>query len=167
MLSELLPRAYSFNFGEARLSLRYDMRALLTLERAGLDYSEVFSDTADGGRVLAFFTAGLREDIGSERARDIMRAAGPGDIWRHCRQAVLLALPEPDPLLLPDTSTKKSGGNEYLRLRALICDVMGKPEEFFWGSTLRELLSRWQEYAIAKGYMKPPERVQMYDEEGM
>ena len=48
-----------------------------------------------------------------------------------------------------------------------MCDVMKKPEEFFWGSTLRELLARWQGYAVAKGYAKEPERVQMFDTEGM
>ena len=55
----------------------------------------------------------------------------------------------------------------FARLRTLICDVMGKSDEFFWNSTLRELIDRWREYAVAMGYSEEPERVLEVDEEGM
>ena len=66
-----------------------------------------------------------------------------------------------------DIHGEDPGEADMKRLRGLICDIMRKPEEFFWSSTLRELVERWQAVAIAKGYMKKPERMQMFDTEGM
>ena len=59
------------------------------------------------------------------------------------------------------------GNPDMKRLRCLICDVMRKPEEFFWASTLRELIERWQAFAAVKGYAKEPERVVRFATEGM
>lgn len=168
-LGELVPASYSFVYGEAQLNLRYDMAALLDLEKNGLDYNTIFAEKITGVSVLAFFRAGLVEHLGESREIALVADVGIDNIWEHCRKAVQLSLPEYDPLIVPDTKVKPSedGNPDYRRLRTLVCDVMRKPDEFFWKSTLRELLQRWQDFAVAKGYAKPPERVQLYDTEGM
>lgn len=168
MLAELLPLSHEMQFGEARLCLRYDMDALLRLEREGLTYEDIFAEKTSGEVLLKFLRAGLEEDIGVQREIGLLETLGAAGLWAHLRAAVTLALPEYDPLIIPDTTPPKGDGKpDYARLRTLVCDVMKKPEEFFWKSTLRELLARWQSYAVAKGYAKEPERVQIFDTEGM
>lgn len=168
MLAELLPLSHEMQFGEARLCLRYDMNALLRLEREGLTYEDIFAEKTSGEVLLKFLRAGLAEDIGEQREIGLLETLGAAGLWAHLRAAVTLALPEYDPLIIPDTTPPKGDGKpDYARLRTLVCDVMKKPEEFFWKSTLRELLARWQSYAVAKGYAKEPERVQMFDTEGL
>lgn len=168
MLVELLPLSHEIQFGGARLYLRYDMDALLRLEREGLVIDDIFGEEVSGAVLLKFLRAGLTEDIGEQREIGLMETLGAAGLWAHLRAAVTLALPEYDPLIIPDTTAPKGDGKpDYARLRTLVCDVMKKPEEFFWGSTLRELLARWQGYAVAKGYAKESERVQMFDTEGM
>lgn len=166
-LGELIPLEYSFEFGGAQLHLRYDMNALLNLEREGLEFNAILGDSVRGVTVLQFLHAGLTEEIGREREVGIISAMGVDEVWEHCRAAVLMSLPEYDPLEIPEPSPTKNSKPDYRKLHTLICDVMRKPEELFWSSTLRELLSRWQDYAVVKGYMKPPERMELYDSEGM
>lgn len=168
MLADLIPKSYEIPFGEARLCLRYDMNALLSLEREGLTYEDIFADEISGSVLLKFLRAGLTEDIGEEREIGVLNTLGIHALWEHLREAVALSLPEYDPLIIPDTSDSPSDGEiDYARLWTLICDIMRKPDELFWQSTLRELLARWQSFAVAKGYTKPPEKMQMYDTEGM
>ena len=95
-----------------------------------------------------------------------MRSVGGNSLWRHCRRAMALAMPVHDPLII-DIPDNPGQPPDMARLRALVCDVMRKPEEFFWRSTLRELLARWQDFAEIKGYAKKPERMELYDMEGM
>lgn len=166
-LRELEPLSREFSFGDARLHLRYDMRALLELEKAGLSYTDIFSEKLSGKALLCFLHAGLCENAGAAREEEILKALGAGKVWELCLEAVLLALPEPDPLIIPDAAARHSGGIDHGVLRCYVCDIMRKPEEFFWSSTLRELLARWERYAVFKGYMKPPERMELYDTEGM
>ena len=166
-LAELEPLSRAFSFGNARLNLRYDMRALLALEKAGLKYTDIFAESLEAGVILRFFRAGLTEEVGAERAAKMFRAIGGREVWALCSEAMLLALPKPDPLLIPDTKAKKSEVIDFGALRCYICDIMKKPDEFFWSSTLRELLERWQKFAVFKGYMKPPRRMEMFDTEGM
>ena len=137
MLSELERLGHSFSRGGGTITLRYDMAALLRLEAAGAD-----------------------DPTG------IMRECGAMRVWEEIRAAVLLALPERDPLAL-DFPEETGEAMDYRRLRCLVCDVMRKPEEFFWSSTIRELVERWQDFAVVKGFAKKPERMQMFDTEGM
>ena len=64
-----------------------------------------------------------------------------------------LAMPEHDPLVI-DIPESPGKPQDMARLRVLVCDIMRKPERFFWRSTLRKLLSRWQDFAEIKGYAK-------------
>ena len=167
MLRELERAAYRFTAQGAEYSLRYDMRALLALEKAGLSWRDIFKPSITHGALCAFLEAG---GIPRESAAELLRRGEVHEIWAHCRRAVLLALParDPDVIDIP----KRSGDDlatarGMKRLRCFVCDVMRKPESFFWESTMRELIERWQEFAVAKGYAKEPERVQRFDTEGM
>lgn len=157
-LGDLLPAEYSINYGEAVLHMRYDLAAFLQIEGTGLDYSTVFERKITKSALCVFVQAGVREDIGRERIRAMVNAA-PQEMWMHCRNAVLLSLPEYDPLTIPEhTTAKKSAGIDWKRLRILFCDELHKPEEMFWQSTVREITERWTIYATAKGYIKEPEK---------
>ncbi len=75
--------------------------------------------------------------------------------------------PKPEKNVVPRPQSPENEEFSFMRLRALICDVMGKSEEFFWNSTLAELIARWHEYAVAMGYAEEPERILEFDVEGM
>ena len=157
-LGDLKPAIYAMNYGEAVLHLRYDLAAFPKIEEAGHDYKDIFEKKITKATLAVFLQAGLKEDIGTDRIYRIISAA-PSEVWKHCREAVLLALPQNDPLTLPDAEPSiNSEGLDWKKLRMLICDEMGKTEEYFWGSTLRELTERWTIYAISKGYTKPPQK---------
>lgn len=166
MLAELEQRRYEFDFGGAVIALRYTLADFLALEKLGITYMDIFADKLTADKILEFFKAGLVEKLPDETLERVADCVGFEAVWDHCRAAMEQALPKRDPLVIPDPSAEK-GEFSFVRLRALVCDVMGKSEEFFRGSTLAELLERWQEYAYAMGYAKPPQRVQMYDDEGM
>lgn len=169
MLAELIRHDYSFPFGEARIKLRYSLAAFLELEKQGIIYSDIFFENLPAVVVIAFFKAGLTEKLPEKTVGEIVECVGVEVIWEYCRAAMEKALPKKDPLIIPDLSknAEKNGEFSFVRLRTLIVDIMRKSEEFFWSSTLAELLERWQEYAYAMGYAKPPEKVQMTDTEGM
>lgn len=157
-LGDLKPAIYNMQYGEAQLHLRFDLSAFLYIENAGYDYKDIFNRKITKAALAEFLRAGLREDIDTERIYKMISAA-PSEIWRHCREAVLLALPQNDPLVIPDAEPAAGGeGIDWKKLRMLICDEMQKTEDFFWGSTLGELTERWTIYAISKGYIKPPQR---------
>lgn len=158
-LGELKPAVYCMNYGEAQLHLRYDLSAFLYIENAGYDYKDIFNRKITKATLAIFLQAGLKEDIGTDRIYRIISAV-PSEVWKHCREAVLLALPQNDPLVIPDAESAagNSEGLDWKKLRMLICDEMGKDEAFFWSSTLGELTERWTIYAISKGYAKPPQK---------
>ena len=166
-LSELKPQSCALNIGSVQLHLRYDMNALLKLEQVGFSYLDIF-DVTEEKAITEFLAAGLIENIGRERAANIVEKLSVTVIKTVCEAAMILALPEYDPTIIPDT---KSGGNsdgfDFAKLRSMLCDEMGKPEELFWSSTIREIYQRWEAYAELKGYSKPVERMEMYDTEGM
>ena len=166
MLAGLLRQDYSFPFGEAKIVLRYSLADFLELEKRGFPYSDIFAEKLTAGEIVEFFEIGLVEKLPRKTVAGIIECVGIETIWEHCRAAMEQSLPKKDPLIIPDHSDK-NGEFSFLRLRTLVVDIMGKSEEFFWDSTLAELLTRWQDYAEAMGYAKPPERVQMYDTEGM
>ena len=157
ILGDLKPAVYAYNYGEAQLHLRYDLSAFLQLEEAGHDYKDIFNRKITKATLAAFLQAGLREKVDNERLYKMISAA-PSEVWKHCREAVLLALPQNDPLVIPDAEPSSGEGLDWKKLRMLICDEMGKDEAFFWSSTLRELTERWTIYAISKGYTKPPQK---------
>lgn len=163
MLTELERNIYSFTALDRTITLRYDMTALLELERGGLSYEDIFAERISGGALVKFLEAGSKEPLDG---LEILRTIGALSLWEHIRAAVMLALPVRDPLCV-DVSENNSEPPDMVRLRCLVCDIMRKSEDFFWSSTLRELFERWQEFAEVKGYTKPRDRMQMFDTEGM
>lgn len=162
MFTELTKQYYRFECGGSVISLRYDMTAFLRLEERGISYEDIFRGRITGAVLCEFLKAGGYP--GDPEL--ILHGMGGPVLWTHLLAAVLLALPVRDPLVI-DIPGEDPGEADMKRLRGLICDIMRKPEEFFWSSTMRELVERWQAFAIAKGYMKKPERMQMFDTEGM
>lgn len=163
MLTELEQQHYRFDANGSQISLRYDMTALLNLERGGLSYEAIFAERITGSALVKFLEIGSADEIDGA---EIIRAIGALPLWGHVRAAVMLALPVRDPLCV-DVPENNGEPPNMTRLRCLICDIMRKPEEFFWNSTLRELFERWQEFAEVKGYTKPRDRMQLFDSEGM
>lgn len=163
MFERLIQQSYCFDAGKERITLRYDMTALLKLECSGLSYEDIFAEKITGGQLIRFLEAG---SVGSTAPAKVLRTVGAMALWKHLRAAVLLSLPVRDPLCV-DIPEGDGEPPDMVRLRCLICDIMGKSEEFFMRSTLRELLERWQEFAEVKGYAEKPEKMLMFDMEGM
>lgn len=167
MFIEIDKKRTEFPFGEAVLWLRFDNRALLSIEKAGFNPfdTRVISDSASAARI--FISEGLRdctEKLGaSERMAEITNALMSDNserITELIQRAILEALPA-------DVFTAKSNGgargNAGILLSAY-CDIMHKPEEEFWSSTLREVTERWERYAILKGYKKAPIQIKRFDD---
>ena len=164
MFAELERLSYSFGCGEHAITLRYDIAALTRLEQCGLSYEDIFAERITGRELVAFLEAGCAEL--PMRAAEVLRKTGAQELWRHIRAAVMMSLPVRDPLVI-DIPENAGTAPDMKRLRCLICDVMRKPEEFFWHSTMRELCERWQCFAEVKGYAEKPRRMEMFDMEGM
>ena len=164
MFAELERLSYSFGCGEHTITLRYDIAALTRLEQCGLSYEDIFAERITGRELVTFLEAGCAEL--PVRAAEVLRKTGAQELWRHIRAAVMMSLPVRDPLVI-DIPENAGTAPDMKRLRCLICDVMRKPEEFFWRSTMRELCERWQCFAEVKGYAEKPRRMEMFDLEGM
>lgn len=167
MLTELLPKKYSFNIGESVISMRYTLAALLSLEQQGLAFSDIFNEKLKASEILEFFKAGLCEEFDDEHLAKIVYIVGFEKLWEHCVNAMTVAFPEPEKNVVPKPPNPNDEEFSFTRLRVLICDVMGKSEDFFWQSTPAELISRWLEYAYSMGYAEPPEKILEFDVEGM
>lgn len=167
MLAELLPQSVRFEFGEGVIELRFTLRSFLALEQRGLKYTDIFSDKVSGRVILEFFRAGLVQSIEPDKLPDIAEIVGYEKLLEYCLEAVLQAFPKREDNIVHKPPSPNDEEFSFVRLRTLVCDIMGKSEEFFWSSTLGELLERWTEYARAMGYAEEPERILEFDEEGM
>lgn len=167
MLAELLPQSVRFKFGEGVIELRFTLRSFLELEKRGLKYSDIFEERVSGKTILEFFRAGLVLPIEDEKLPQIAEIVGYETLWNYCLQAVLQAFPKREENVVHKPPSPNDEEFSFVRLRVLICDIMGKSEDFFWSSTLGELLERWTEYARAMGYAEEPERILEFDDEGM
>ena len=173
MLTELLPKSFKFAFGEAEIELRHTLRSFLALEERGLDYMDIFKEKVSGTTIFEFFRAGLVMPIEAEMMLDakmlldIVEIVGYETVWDYCKQAVLQAMPKKEENVVQKPPSPDDEEFSFVKLRTLICDVMGKSDDFFWSSTLGELTERWTLYARAMGYAEEPERIKEFDDEGM
>lgn len=167
MLTELLPRQYEFEFGEGVIALRFTLKSFLELEQRGLNYIDIFAEKVSGRVILEFFRAGLVTPIEPEKLGDIAEIVGYEKLLGYCIEAVIQAFPKRDPNVVTKPPSPNDEEFSFVRLRTLICDVMGKSEDFFWSSTIGELIERWVEYGTAMGYIEEPERILEFDDEGM
>lgn len=52
---------------------------------------------------------------------------------------------------------------DYMKLRAIYCDELKRPDKEFWTSNMKEIKERTDAYLEVKGYKEPVEKVQMYE----
>lgn len=168
MFIELEKKQVEFPFGKTRLWLRYDNRAFLNIEKAGFSPfdTRVLDENAAAARV--FMTAGLRnclEELSStEKTGEIVNA-----LMRDEKESVITiiqyAILEALPLDNTKAESKNNGAKDGMgMLLSLYCDIMHRPEDEFWNSTLREVTERWERYSILKGYKQAPLQIQRFDD---
>lgn len=167
MLTELLPQRFEFSFGEGVIALRFTLKSFLELEQHGLNYTDIFAEKVSGRVILEFFRAGLVTPIEPGKLGDIAEIVGYEKLLGYCIEAVIQAFPKREENVVHKPPSPNDEEFSFVRLRTLICDIMGKSEDFFWSSTIGELIERWTEYARAMGYAEEPERILEFDEEGM
>ena len=174
MFIELERQVVPFSVGEAEFYLRFDNRALLEIEKAGFDIFQFDAAHLTAKAAKGFLKNGIRcwyEESGKhsfeqteldETAGKIIRLCGPEQISGIIAAGMLQALPEPVIGAKPPKDTDSN--TDFSRLFGFFCDIMGKSEELFWELTLREVLQRWDAYAIFMGYKKAPVEVRKYDD---
>ena len=77
--------------------------------------------------------------------------------------------------MLSYTGLDEAGADEHPDLvyafLALVCEMFNNRtmtvDENTLNPTAEQIMERWQNCAVAKGFRKPPERIQIYDTEGM
>ena len=161
-----------FCFGKATFWLRYDNRAFLNIEKEGFEPLNILKSEGNPKAVRSFLVNGLsdfgkasgysREEI-KDIANALMTAEGFGDVLiATIALAVVNALPvAPIGMKKPD----KEGKSDITSLMTCFCDIMGKSEEEFWSSTLREVHERWERYGAATGKIKPVEEFREFDDD--
>lgn len=149
------------------LYLRYDNRAFLFIEKSGYKYNDLQLMSENGKAARVFLIAGLKswaeeKGVVSEELNDIantLLTEGSVLTLLKITEAILEAFPRPD-------NAPKNGNSsgEIGTLMTAYCDIMRHSEEDFWKATLREVIERWDRYAVMKGYKEPPILVKEFDE---
>lgn len=168
MFIEIEKKRTEFPFGETKLWLRFDNRAFLNIEKTGLCPfdTRIISENAAAARV--FISEGLRDCLeklnAADRTSEIINSLMSGDKERLItiiQYAVLEALPTAGAAEAGQNGGAKGNAGTLL---SVYCDIMHRPEEEFWSSTLREVTERWERYAVLKGYKKAPIQIRRYDD---
>ncbi len=150
------------------LYLRYDINSFISAELAGInifDIGGVFDEPKKAVQLLKFGLADCFSSLGISEPSCSNIAAELADIPtvpNMVAVAIAGALPE------PIKGVSDSGGGKPADMRVLhsrYVDVMGRTDEEFFKSTLREVLDRWDKYAIFHGYKKAPETFRQYDDD--
>lgn len=174
MFIELERQNVPFSVGEAEFYLRFDNRALLEIEKAGFDIFQFDAAHLTAKSAKCFLKNGLRcwyEECEERRFEETDLEETAGKIIQLCgaeqtagiiAAGMLQALAEP--VIGAKPPKDGNGGADFSRLFGFWCDIMGKPEELFWKLTLREVIQRWDNYAIFMGYKKAPVEVRKYDD---
>lgn len=150
------------------LYLRFDINSFISAELAGInifDINNVFTEPKKAVELLKIGLAdclnslGISEPLLSEIAAELIALPDISDI---IASAITGALPEP----IRGAAPSKSGKPADMRvLRSRYVDIMGRSDEEFLSSTLREVLDRWDKYAIFHGYKKAPQTFRQYDDD--
>lgn len=165
MLIEIEKNGFPVKVGRtAEAYLRYDNKAFLNIEKEGFDFLNISS--LDYKAAESFLRNGLRcwaDEIGIDRyeiTEKLLDARTPEFISEAIAGGVMLALPKP----VWGMKNKSDKAPDFSHVRFLFCDIMGKPEELFWELTLREIMERWDRYAVFMGYKKAPLEVRRFDD---
>lgn len=163
MFSELKKQCFPFKFGEALLYLRYDNNAMYYLEQNGIDLHSIIQLIDDKNTVKILFCSGLNvwlrsnelnDESGLKIADDIVNNLTRNEAQHIIIEAIKLALP----VAINNNTSQNINENQpdLSLIKSRFCDVMGKPDDEFWDSTLREVIERWESYAVFMGYVAEP-----------
>ena len=161
-----------FCFGKATFWLRYDNRAFLNIEKEGFEPLNIINHSSNPKAVRSFLVNGLadwgkasrhsREEI-KHIANMLMTAEDFADVLiTVIALAIVNALPAAP---IGNKKPEKEGKSDITSLMTCFCDIMGRSEEEFWSSTLREVHERWERYAVATGKIKPVEEFREFDDD--
>jgi hypothetical protein len=145
------------NFGSSGAYLRFEIGAALRLAE---DYSiELYSPGA-WNNMYEVFLEGLRSfmkenSFSDEIALSIIKSIPPKEAAKHISTALLLSLPDTK----AQNSEKEEKSVDFKFFRLIFCDIMGKPDELFYKSTLREVCERWDLFAVHKGWKNAPTEI--------
>lgn len=164
MLTEVEKSKFPVKIGETLAYLRFDNRAFLNIEKEGIDFLNI-SDL--GYRAAkSFLRNGLccwaneEETDEGEIAEKLLQAYSPECISDMIAGGVMSALPEPVLGLKKDSEKAP----DFSHIHFLFCDIMGKPDGLFWELTMREVMKRWDRYAVFMGYKRAAVEVKRYDD---
>ena len=164
MLIEGERNGFPIKIGETEAYLRFDNKAFLKIEKEGFDFLNISSLGYKAAE--SFLRNGLRcwaNEIGideCEIAEKLLDAHHPEYISEIIAGGVMSALPKP----ILGMKNKSDTAPDFSHVRFLFCDIMGKSEELFWELTLREIMERWDRYAVFMGYKKAPLEVKRFDD---
>lgn len=149
--------------------MRYDIKAFILAELARINFlniSEVMNNSVQAVKYLkigladCFDSLGLSESERSEITSELIKST---DVFSLMQTATVAALPKPVVGNHSNDSDKKPV--DMSKLYGLFVDVMGREEKEFFGLTLREVLERWDNFAVFNGYKKAPQQFKEFDDD--
>lgn len=167
MLIELIKS--KTDLGSSGLYLRYNLGALLYIEQQNIDFLKMNEILIDGKKARVFLKAGLldyfeknnfNEVQRDETVRKIMECYSNIQLFDKIAEAVTTSLPRPNVGGVKKDDSKL----DFTQIFTYFCDIMKLPEKLFWDLTLREVMERWDRYAIFNGYKKAPQKFKKYDD---
>lgn len=177
MLTDLEPKSAVIHIRGREYRARYSLNSLLCLEMCCRPIEEILKIPVEKWSIediLQLTRAALCDLPGNKQAvvnrdwknikPDIAELGTMIDIQDlrilrfELADAVISSLPKP--VIGAET---KGSEVDYLSLRGVYCDVMGRSDKEFWTSTLGEIKQRTDTYMELKGYKKPVEKVQMFE----
>ena len=181
MLKEIDRHWGRLNVGGREYRVVINLNSMLYLEDCGLPYDHICDELAAGElkaeTVLRIVHAAMcslpwnRKAVSARRwdaVRPTLAQLGemiyPKDLPGLRSEIVALiaqAMPDPDSI----DESKGGGSSDAGTLRAVFCDIMGRPDAEFWGGTYREIFGRIDSYLEAKGMKEEAVQIQYMDKE--
>lgn len=180
MLTNIVPKRSVIHIAGREYRVRYSLNALLCLEMSYKPFEEIVANDIWSWTVedILQLTRAALVELPQNRKATIKRdwdSVKP-DVFnaddmqvidlRRLRIELLDAISESLPTVAVGQKSAESGING-LKLRAIYCDVLGRPQKEFWTSTLKEISERIDAYFDVKGYNNDVIHVEQYDNEGM
>ncbi len=151
------------------LYLRFDIKALITAETEGIDIFDLANAIKEPKKVFTLLKIGMADCFGNATKNVISRVVAKiienydaDTISLLLQAAILDALPAP--VLGGDGKTDRKNF-DISGIYSLFVDVMGRTDEEFMSLTLREVMRRWDSYAIFNGYKKPGIEIKTFDDD--
>lgn len=150
------------------LYLRFDINAMIKVEQDGIDIFNLADSFLNYKKAVKLLGIGLAaclsensipESKTDELISRLIKKIGVKELTLSMQMAILSALP--DPIIGAKPDSKKA---DFSKLYGLFVDVMGRTEQEFMSLTVREVLRRWDNYAVFNGYKKPDVTFTQYDD---